>query len=256
MVNFPELKGQVAIITGGGTGIGLEIAKEMAEAGVNVAVGARNMEHLNRAVQEIKGLAGRCLAVKTDVRKPEEVDNLVKKTVGEFGKIDILINNAGASFRCPFEDITPNGWDTIININLKGTFLCSQAAGKVMIQQKKGNIINISSVAGREASPYTTPYGAAKAAIMNLTKSLSVEWAKYNIRVNCLAPGPVVTEGYLGVLARGGITEPPKGPQAIGRWGQPEEIARVVLFLASEASSYLVGQTIFVDGGPYLIPDL
>lgn len=254
MSNFPELKDQVGIVTGGGTGIGLAIATEMAKAGIKVVVASRNKEHLDRAAREIQDVGGQCLVVPTDVRKVEEVENLVQKTMDQFGRIDILINNAGASFRSPFENITPNGWDTVININLRGTFLCCNLAGKVMIKQQKGNIINISSIAGRDASPFAAHYGAAKAAIMNLTMSLSVEWAKHNIRVNCIAPGPVVTEGYLGVLAKGGFAEPPDTHQASGRWGQPIEIARVVLFLASDASSYLVGQTICVDGGPY-IPD-
>ena len=120
----------------------------------------------------------------------------------------------------------------------------------MMIQQQKGNIINIASVAGINGSPFMSHYGAAKAGVINLTKSLSVEWAKHNIRVNCIAPGPVVTEGFLEVLKKDGMTEPPLSGNAIGRWGQPVEIASVVVFLASEASNFLVGQTITVDGGP------
>jgi len=253
MTNSFDLKGQVAIVTGGGTGIGLAIATEMARAGADIVVSSRSREHLEKAVREVTGLGRRCLAVPTDVRKSEEVDNLVQKTVEQFGRIDILVNNAGASFHCPFEEISPNGWNTIININLGGTFLCCRAAGKVMIKQHKGNIINIASILGRDASPFTAHYGAAKAGIINLTKSLSVEWAKHNIRVNCIAPGPVVTEGFLEVLKKGGIAEPPKSQHALGRWGQPVEIGKVAVFLASEDSSYLVGQTIYVDGGPYIV---
>ena len=252
MGNFLELKNQVAIVTGGGTGIGLAIATEMARAGIKVVVASRKKEHLDRAAGEIQNIGGQCLVVPTDVRKAEEVENMVQKTMDQFGRIDILVNNAGASFLAPFENITVNGWDTIININLRGTFLCCNMAGKAMIKQQKGNIINISSILGRDASPFAAPYGASKAAIMNLTMSLSVEWAKHNIRVNCIAPGPIVTEGYLGVLEKGGSAEPPKTHQALGRWGQPIEIAKVVLFLASDDSSYLVGQTICVDGGPYI----
>ncbi len=250
MTNSPELKDRVAIVTGGGTGIGLAIATEMAKAGANVVVASRGVEHLNRALADLKAIGAKCLAVATDVRKPEDVDNLVQKTMQQFGKIDILVNNHGASFRSPVEDMSPNGWDTIIAINLKGTFLCCRAAGKVMIQQKKGNIVNIASIAGRDGSPMMSHYGAAKAGVINFTKSLSVEWAKHNIRVNCIAPGPIVTEGYQDVLKKGGVTELPKTHQAIGRWGQPVEIAKVAVFLASDASSYVVGQTICVDGGP------
>lgn len=250
MSDFLQLENQVAIVTGGGTGIGLAIATEIARAGANVVVASRNMEHLAKTVRQVTTLNRRCLAITADIRKLEDVDNLVQKTMDEFGRIDILVNNAGASFRSPFEEISPNGWDVVININLKGTFLCCRAVGKVMIKQQKGNIINISSIAGVDGSPFMAHYGAAKAGVVNLTKSLAVEWAKYNIRVNCIAPGPVITEGFLEVLKAGGLTEPPKSPHAIGRWGQPEEIASVAVFLASEASSYLVGQTICVDGGP------
>ena len=255
MSNSLELKDQVAIITGGGTGIGLGIAVEMAKAGANIVVASRSLEHLDKAVGQVTALGRQCLAVATDVRKAEDVDNMVQKTVDQFGRVDIMVNNAGASFRCPVEDMSPNGWDTVININLKGVFLCCRAAGKVMIKQQKGNIINIASIAGRDGSPFMAHYGAAKAWVINFTKSLSVEWAKHNIRVNCIAPGPIVTEGYLDVLKKAGVMEPPKTSQAIGRWGQPVEIGTVAVFLASEASSFLVGQTICVDGGPPARPE-
>jgi 3-oxoacyl-[acyl-carrier protein] reductase len=253
MTNSLELKGQVAIITGGGTGIGLAISTEMARAGADIVVASRSQEHLKKAVTEVGNLGWRCLAVPVDVRKVEDVENMVQKTMEQFGRIDILVNNAGGSFRSSFEEMSPNGWDAVININLRGTFLCCRAAGKVMIQQQKGNIINIASIAGRDGSPFAAHYGASKAGVINLTKSLSVEWAKHNIRVNCIAPGPVVTEGFLEVLKKGGLSEPPKRPHALGRWGKPEEIAKVAVFLASESSSYVVGQTLYVDGGPFFL---
>lgn len=251
MTVVPELKDQVAIVTGGGTGIGLAIATEMARAGADVVVCSRSMERLQSTVQQaIEGLGRRCLALPVDVRKPEDVDNLVQKTMEKFGRIDILVNNAGASFYCSAEEISPNGWDAVIGINLKGTFLCCRAVGKVMIKQKRGNIINISSLAGYMGSPLEAHYGAAKAGVINLTKTLSLEWAKHNIRVNCIAPGPVATEGLLEEFKKRGFSEPPKSPHAIRRWGQPVEIAKVAVFLASEASSLIVGETICVSGGP------
>ena len=250
MTSSVELKDQVAIVTGGGTGIGLGIATEMARAGANIVVASRKMEHLEKAVAQVKSLGRQCLAVPADVRKPEDVDNLVQKTMGEFGRIDVLVNNAGASFRCGVEDMTPNGWDTIVDIILKGTFLCCRSVGKVMIKQQKGNIISISSVAGVDGFPFISHYGAAKAGVINFTKSLSVEWSKHNIRVNCIAPGPILTEGAQDGMRARGITKPPKSPHAIGRWGQPEEIGRIAVFLASEASSFLSGQTLVADGGP------
>lgn len=253
MTNSVELQDQVAIVTGGGTGIGLAIATEVAKAGADIVVASRNREHLEKAVTEVASLGRQCLAVPVDVRQVEHVENLVQKTMDHFGRIDILVNNAGASFLSPLEEMSPNGWDTVININLRGTFLCCRAAGKVMIKQQRGSIINIASTAGRDGYPLAAHYGAAKAGIINFTQSLSVEWSKHNIRVNCIAPGPVITEGFLEVLKKGGGSEPPKSHHALGRWGKPVEIAKVAVFLASEASSYLVGQTLYVDGGPYSI---
>ena len=252
-----ELKDQVAIVTGGGTGIGLAIAKELAAAGADIVVCSRSIESMKADVEHaIKKLGRRCLAIPADVRKPEDVDNLVQKTVEGFGRIDILVNNAGASFQSPAEEISPNGWDAVININLKGTFLCCRAAGKVMIQQKRGNIINISSLAGCMASPTEAHYGAAKAGVISLTKTLAAEWAKYNIRVNCIAPGPIVTENVLDLFTKGGIKELPKSPYAMKRWGQTIEIAKVAVFLASEASSFVSGETIGASGGPFSLEEL
>ena len=243
-----DLDNQVAIITGGSTGIGLAIALEMARAGANIVVASWVKEELGSAVEQVNTLGRECLPVHANIRNPEEVDNLVRQTTERFGQIDILVNNAGVFFSSPLEEISPNGWDAIINTNLKGTFLCCRAAGRVMIQQQKGNIINIASTAGRDSMPYAGPYGPSKAGVMNLTMGLAVEWAKHNIRVNCIAPGPVLTEGNFKTQKLGDMAEPPKVYNALGRWGQPEEIARVAVFLASEASSYVVGQTIFVDG--------
>jgi NAD(P)-dependent dehydrogenase (short-subunit alcohol dehydrogenase family) len=249
-----ELEDQVAIVTGGGTGIGLAIAKEMAAAGADVVVCSRSIERLKVDVEKAISPTGRrCLVIPADVRKPEDVDNLVQKTMKEFGRIDILVNNAGASFHCLAEDMSPNGWDAVINANLKGTFLCCRAAGKVMIQQKRGNVINISSLAGYMGTPTEIHYGAAKAGVISVTKTLAIEWAKHNIRVNCIAPGPVVTEGFLAVLKKGGIKEPPPSPYAMKRWGQPVEIAKVAIFLASEAASFITGETICVSGGPLTV---
>jgi len=245
-----ELKDKVAIVTGGGTGIGRGIAIEFAKVGADVVVASRKLENLEKVAGEVRALGRRSLAIATDVRKPEDVDNMVQKTMDEFGRIDILVNNAGASFNCPLEDMTPGGWDVIVGIDLRGVFLCSRGVGKVMIEQKKGKIINISSTAGVHGSPMMAHYGAAKAGVINFTTSLAGEWAKHNIHVNCIAPGPILTEGYQGVRSAGGLGELPPGVNALNRWGQPEEIAYAAIFLASEASSFVVGETIIVNGGP------
>jgi NAD(P)-dependent dehydrogenase (short-subunit alcohol dehydrogenase family) len=243
------LSDRVAIVTGGGTGIGRGIALEFAKAGADVVVASRNLENLERVAGEVGELGRRSLAVATDVRKPEDVENMVQRTMEGFGRIDILVNNHGAGFNCPVEDLSPGGWDAIVGINLKGVFLCSKAAGKVMIQQQKGKIINIASTAGFYGSPTLAHYGAAKAGVINFTRSLAQEWGKYNINVNCIAPGPIVTEGFMEILKATGITEPPPLNNALQRLGHPEEIAYAAIFLASEASNYMTGETICVDGG-------
>ena len=250
MTNSPfDLKDKVAIVTGGGTGIGRSIAIEFARVGADVVVASRNLENLEKVAAEIKSLGRRALAIATDVRKPEDVDTMVERTLEEFSRVDILVNNAGAGFNCPPEDMSPGAWDVIMNIDLRGVFLCSRAAGKVMIQQKKGKIINISSIAGVYGSPMMAHYGAAKAGVINFTKSLAGAWAKHNINVNCIAPGPVLTEGYQMLREAGGLGDLPPGRNALNRWGRPEEIAYATIFLASEASSFVTGETICVDGG-------
>ena len=250
MTNSPfDLKDKVAIVTGGGTGIGRSIAIEFARVGADVVVASRNLENLEKVAAEIKSLGRRALAIATDVRKPEDVDTMVERTLEEFSRVDILVNNAGAGFNCPPEDMSPGAWDVIMNIDLRGVFLCSRAAGKVMIQQKKGKIINISSIAGVYGSPMMAHYGAAKAGVINFTKSLAAEWAKHNINVNCIAPGPILTEGYQILREAGGLGDLPPGRNALNRWGRPEEIAYATIFLASEASSFVTGETICVDGG-------
>jgi len=252
-----DLSGQVAIVSGGGTGIGLAIARELSKAGADIVICSRNMEHLQKGVEEVKAASGkRCLAIPIDVRKPEEIDKLVEQTMAEFGRIDILVNNAGGAFKVELEKLSVNGWDTVINLNLRGTFLFSQAVGKVMIQQKKGNIINISSIAGLTGDPFSAHYGASKAGIINFTKTLSWEWAKHNIRVNCIAPGPILVDAYIDLLKKRGIAEAPKSPFAMGRFGQPSEIGQIVVFLASDASSFITGETICASGGPQLAGDL
>lgn len=245
-----DLTDKVAIITGGGTGIGRGIAHEFAKVGADIVVASRKLPNLEKVVEEIKGLGRRALAVATDVRIPEQVDNMVKQTVDEFGKIDILVNNAGASFVCPVEDMSPNGWDAVIGINLKGPFLCSKAVARLWIEQKRGGkIINISSTAGLNPSPGMAHYGAAKAGLMNLTKTLAVEWARHNIYVNCIAPGLIRTEGAYDAMS---LTDEEESARRIplGRAGRTEEIAYMAICLASEASSFLTGETIAVQGGP------
>jgi len=245
-----DLTDKVAIVTGGGTGIGKGITVELARAGAHVVVASRRLEVIQKAAAEVEAL-GRCsLAVPTDVIEKEQVDNLVKQTLDKFGRIDILVNNAGGSAAWPFEKISPRGWDIILAINLKGTFLCSQAVGQVMMEQNKGKIINIASVAGVGSSPQIPHYGAAKAGVISLTKTLAVLWGKYNINVNGIAPGLIKTEVLQSALS---LSDAELADQTksfpIARIGLPEDIAYASVYLASEESNYMTGQILIIDGG-------
>lgn len=244
-----SLPNRVAIITGGGTGIGAAIAREFARAGAKVTLASRKVENLEKVAAEIKAAGGEALVVPTDVRVPEQVNDMVKKTVEKFGRLDIIVNNAGAGFPVKVEELSPNGWDVIINIDLKGVFLGSVAAARVMIPQKYGKIINVSSVAGLNGSPRMAHYGAAKAGVINLTRTCSVEWAPHNINVNCIAPGMIETEG---VRAQAILTTPKAGETPeVPRLNQPgrvEDVAYLALFLASDASQHITGETIPIRG--------
>lgn len=250
-----SVENKVTIVTGGGVGIGRSIALEFARAGADVVVASRKMENLEPVTAEIKKLGRRSFAVAMDVRQEDAVKELVERTVKEMGRLDVMINNAGASFRAKPEDISPNGWNSVVSINLNGVFFGCKWAGRQMMAQGGGVIINISSVAGVYGSSMMPHYGAAKAAVINFTRTLGMAWGRQNIRVNCIAPGPVETEGYLDVLHK---TNPDAKKTydsvanrvGMGRWGRVEEIAHPCIFLASDASSFMTGATIIIDGGP------
>ena len=250
-----SLEGKTIIVTGGGIGIGKSISIECARAGADIVVCSRRMEHLEPTAEAVRSLGKRALALTVDVRDPEQVQSVVQRTLEEFGTLDVLVNNHGASFRAPVENISLNGWNAVVNINLNGVFLFCQAAGKHMIERRQGVIVNIASMAGVRGSPMMSHYGAAKAAVINFTTTLAMAWAPYNIRVNCIAPGPIETEGYLEVLHRtnpnaDAVYRRVASRVALGRWGRVEEIAYPTIFLASEASSFMTGATIQIDGGP------
>ena len=243
-----SLEGQVAIVTGGGTGIGRSIALEFAKAGADVVVGSRKLANLEKVAEEVRALGRRSLAVQTDISRKTDVDNLVQKVMGEFGAIDILVNNAAVLGKFSLLEAPEDEWDRVIDTNLKGYYLCCQAVGKRMVERKGGNIINIASTAAFEGGG---SYNISKAGVVNFTRGLARELGRYNIRVNAIAPGWVITD-----MAKYIMREDPERLRReaeatipLGRMAEPSDIASVALFLASDASSLITGQTIVVDGG-------
>ncbi|ADJ15858.1 SDR family NAD(P)-dependent oxidoreductase [Halalkalicoccus jeotgali] len=242
-----EVDGQVAIVTGASSGIGRAIAERFAEGGASVVVCSREQGNVDPVAEGIEDAGGEALAVECDVTDRDAVEALVEATVEEFGGLDCLVNNAGASFMAGFDDISENGWETIVDINLTGTYHCTQAAGE-HLKQAGGTVINLASVAGQRGSPYMSHYGAAKAGIINLTTTLSAEWAGDDVRVNCIAPGFVATPG---VESQMGVSADEIDRASVERRiGLSEEIADIAQFLASPASSYVIGETITAGGVP------
>lgn len=238
------LEGKVAIITGGAGGIGSRIAQAYTEAGAKVVIASRNQEKLDAIVDKLRATGGEVMAVATDVTVPEEVDNMVAKTIEAYGSVDILVNNAGgAMFVKPPEKLKPEEWNAAIALNLTSVFLCSQVVGRHMIEARGGRIINISSVAGMRLSPSFVHYGAAKAGVINLTKSLAVCWGPHNIHVNCIAPGLTQTEGVAQWLP----DRTDKDGSPVARLDYPpetENVAELALFLGSDLCRHISGELI------------
>ena len=251
-----SLEGKTAIVTGGGTGIGKSIAIEYARAGADVAIASRKMDHLEPVAKEIAALGRRTFTMAVDVRQEEQVKALVERAAADWGHLDVMVNNAGASFLSKPEDISANGWNAVVQINLNGVFFgCKWAAKQMMTQPAGGVIINISSIAGTHGSAMMSHYGAAKAAVVNYTRSVAMAWGRQNIRVVCVAPGPVETEGYVDNLRRvtpdaDVVYKRVASRVGMGRWGRVEEIAWPCVFLASAAGGFVNGATIEIDGGP------
>jgi NAD(P)-dependent dehydrogenase (short-subunit alcohol dehydrogenase family) len=248
------LEGQVAVVTGGGTGIGLAIARRFGALGARVVIGSRNAENLERGSAELRRAGLDPLAVQVDVRNPEQVDEMVERTIRHFGHIDILVNNAAGNFVCKAEDLSPNGWNSVIGIVLSGSFYCSRAVGRHMIARDRGgSIVSILANYVWTGSAGTIHSAAAKAGVMSMTQTLATEWAAHGIRVNAVAPGPIESAGAARQLwntseAVQRITE----MVPLKRWGRPEEIADAVAFLVAPGSSYITGEILTVDGGAWL----
>ena len=241
------LDGRVALITGGSSGIGKSIALTYAKAGAKVVVASRKQENLDKVVEEIKELGRESLAIATDVKIPEQVDNMVKQTVNNFGRLDIMINNAGRGIPTEPLEISIKEWNHVLKLNLTGVFLGCIAAGKVMIEQKQGKIINIASTAGVVGSPGMMHYSVAKAGVIMLTKNLATSWAEHNINVNCIAPGFTLTERVI----KWGILPPDKNEDGtllprLLRPPIPQNIADLAFFLATSASDQITGELLII----------
>ena len=248
-------KDQVAVITGGGTGIGLAIARRLGTLGARIAIASRNAEHLEHGCEALNSAGIDALAVQLDVRNPEQVDEMVERTVKHFGSLDILVNNAAGNFICRAEDLSPNGWNAVIGIVLNGTFYCSRAVGQYMIARRRGgSIVNILANYVWTGSPGTIHSAAAKAGVMSMTQTLAVEWARHGIRVNAVAPGPIeASPGAAKQLWNSqDAVDRITGLIPSGRWGRPEDVADAVAFLAAPGSGFITGETLTVDGGTWM----
>jgi NAD(P)-dependent dehydrogenase (short-subunit alcohol dehydrogenase family) len=246
-----RLKDKVSLVTGASRGIGKSIALALAREGSAVALNcSASVEAAGEVAREIRGLGQSAMVIRADVASKTEVDTMVKRIVGKFGKIDILVNNAGMSVVGASEELEESRWRRGIDVMLTGVFFCSQAVGKEMIKQRSGKIINIASVNGIGAFPERVCYSCAKAGVMQLTKVLGCEWARYNINVNAVAPGYVNTYLVQDLVGKGVLDVAELAARTpIGRLAECSEIADAVVFLASEESKYMEGQTIVVDGG-------
>ena len=249
---YEDLKEKVAIITGARRGMGKADAVLFAKNGAKVTVADISQEECQLVVDEIEKNGGEALAVKCDVTNEKEIEEMVKKTVEKFGKVDILVNNAGICQFKPFLELTGEEWQKTLDINLKGYFLCAKACAKEMIKQKSGVIVNIASIVMGQIGKGMAGlahYSASKGGIAALTKTLALELAPYNIRVNVIAPGAIDTPMAASAKADQKVLEQTLAMIPLRRMGRPEEIANTVLFLSSEASSYITGSIVVVDGG-------
>jgi len=250
MTDLFDLAGKVGIVTGGAGGIGKALALGLAKHGADVVVTGRTLSKLEPVAAEIKAMSKKSLAVASDVTDEQSIKAMVERVVQAFSHVDILVNAAGINIRSSAEDIKIEDWQKVMDFNALGTFICCQAVGRVMIKQKSGKIVNVSSVRGRYGAPSgAIAYSPSKGAVDTLTRTLACEWAKYNILVNAVAPTLIETDLTRQALANPEFARTMKARIPLGRWGFPEDVVGPTVFLASKASDFVTGQIIYVDGG-------
>ena len=250
MINIFDLTGKVALVVGGHGGLGKAIALSLADAGADVAVASRNLDSLKAVAREIETKGRKSLAVKVDVVDAKQVNAMVETIMKTFPRVDILVNAAGLAIRKPADSFPIDEWQQVMDINTRGTFLCCQAVGRIMIKQKSGKIINVSSVRGRYGLPAGyAAYCPSKGAVDTLTRTLACEWAKYNVLVNAIAPTVVETELTKGLLADAEYAKTLKARIPMGRWALTEDIIGPTIFFASDAANFVTGQILYIDGG-------
>jgi NAD(P)-dependent dehydrogenase (short-subunit alcohol dehydrogenase family) len=247
------LRDKVVVVTGGGTGIGRGIALGMAAHGARVVLAGRRQDPLQAVAAQIEAQGGQALAVPTDIRRTHQVDTLVRTAIDAFGRLDILVNNAAGSFLAAARHLSARGWQAVIDTTLNGTFYCSQVVGSHMIACGGGKVINITATLHYKGSPGLIAPAAAKAGVEALTKTLALEWAKFNILVNAIAPGPIYTaDADHNLWSNAAFRDLVERGVPLRRFGSPEDIAHMAIYLASPAGDYITGATMVVDGGEWL----
>jgi len=246
-----SMEGRVAVVTGGATGIGFQMATGLAEAGANIVICSRKVENCEEAAGKLEKLGVKALAVGCDVTKAADVEAMKDATLGKFGRVDVLVNNAGRAWAAPPEEMPLERWQQVFDLNITAPFLCSQVLGREMIKAKRGKIVNIASIAGlvgRNPRAYNSvAYGASKGALVNFTRDLAVKWAQHNIQVNCICPGFFVTPLNEKLYQKNKENIDREIP--LGHTGGPDDLKGIAVLLASDASNFITGAVIPVDGG-------